>query len=132
MDAAIGDRVRVRLNGRPAQRAVVEGVATDSLSLRLEESGEILTVPANAVTNYSLAARKAWVRMPDRRVGRPKGSCVSDRVSVTIRVDRSLWEQFRKYEHEGRIEDRTESINRWLRQKLNEIAENRDDAQAHN
>jgi hypothetical protein len=53
-------------------------------------------------------------------------------VSVTIRVDRSLWEQFRKYEHEGRIEDRTESINRWLRQKLNEIAENPDDAQARN
>jgi hypothetical protein len=121
--------VRVKPVGR---RGTVEKINPDGLLIRFEDSTELGAFPADVVTNYSLAARKAWARMPDRRVGRPRGSRVCDRLSVTIRVDRSLWEQFRRYEHDGRIEDRTESINRWLRQKLNEIAENRDEAQAHN
>ena len=132
MDAQHGDRVRVNFHDRPPKRAIVEHPDHETITVRLEDSGELLCVPISAITNYSLAARKAWAKMPQRSVGRPKGSRVCDRLSVTIRVDRLLWEQFRRYEQEGRIEDRTESINRWLRQKLSEIEARPPHAQAHN
>jgi len=44
-----------------------------------------------------------------------------DRVSVTLRIDRDLWEQFQKRENQGLIEDRTAVINQWLREKLAEL-----------
>jgi uncharacterized protein (DUF4415 family) len=122
MDSRRGDRVRVRFQDRQPKRAVVEHPGKKTLTVRLEDSSELIQVPVNTVTNYSLAARKAWASMPQRNVGRPKGSRVSDRVSVTIRVDRVLWEQFRSFEREGRIEDRTATINELLKEKLREIA----------
>lgn len=72
-------------------------------------------------TNYSLAARKAWRRMPRRRVGRPKGTAKTDRVSVTLRIDRELWDHFRRAESAGLIQDRTALINSCIAQKLAEI-----------
>ena len=36
---------------------------------------------------------------------------------MTLRIDRDLWEQFQKREHQGLIEDRTAVINQWLREK---------------
>jgi uncharacterized protein (DUF4415 family) len=56
--------------------------------------------------------------MPDRRVGRPKGSTVCDRVSVTIRLDRDLWESFRAAESTGYVTDRTATLNSWIRAQL--------------
>jgi hypothetical protein len=44
-----------------------------------------------------------------------------DRVSVTLRIDRDLWEQFRSKEAIGLIDDRTATINSWLRDKLAEL-----------
>ncbi|MGI0014177.1 MAG: hypothetical protein ACREBU_12160, partial [Nitrososphaera sp.] len=41
-----------------------------------------------------------------------------DRVSVTLRIDRALWEQFRQDESEGLINDRTATVNAWFREKL--------------
>jgi len=65
-----------------------------------------------------LAARKAWKNMPYRHVGRPKGVRHCDRVSVTLRIDRDLWEQFKRDESAGRIKDRTATINLWFREML--------------
>jgi hypothetical protein len=53
--------------------------------------------------------------MPDRKVGRPVGSRVSDRVSVIFRVDRELWRNFLAAEENGQIADRTTVINECLR-----------------
>jgi len=89
--------------------------------VRLADSGELLAVAPALVTNFSLAARKAWKNMPHRRVGRPKGSRHCDRVSVTLRIDRELWEQFRQDESEGLIEDRTATINAWFRDMLDQL-----------
>jgi hypothetical protein len=69
----------------------------------------------NSVTNYSLAARKAWVTEPDRAVGRRKGTKLTDRVSVTLRLDREL---FLGLEDDGVIEDRAGLFNVLLREKL--------------
>jgi hypothetical protein len=113
-----GDKVKVKAGDHRGQRALVERVEGGKLVIRLEESGQVLRVLPEDVTNFSLAARKAWVTEPGRRVGRRKGTRLCDRVSVTLRIDRDLWERFRQLEAEGVIEDRVASVNRWIREKL--------------
>lgn len=121
MEAEPGDKVRLKGETCRGKRGVVEKVRTQSLIVRLDESDERVQVAPSEVTNFSLAARKAWERMPDRRVGRPKGSTTTDRISVTLRIDRELWERFKRAEASGLIEDRTSMINAWITEKLEEL-----------
>jgi uncharacterized protein (DUF4415 family) len=116
-----GDKVRLKAKNHPGSRGIVEGTKGDKLVVRLEDSDQRVLVVPEEVTNLSLAARKAWVSMPNRHVGRPKGMRFCDRVSVTLRIDRDLWEQFRLKESTGLIDDRTATINSWLREKLAEL-----------
>src|SRR5947208_16539217 len=103
------------------ERGLVEAVDGEKLVVRLERSGEQQCAVPEQVTNFSLAARKAWVTGPDRAVGRKKGTKLYDRISVTLRFDRDLWEQFLALEEEGVIENRTGLINGWFREKLAEL-----------
>jgi hypothetical protein len=80
-----------------------------------------MRVLAEEITNFSLAARKAWVTGPDRAVGRRKGTKLTDRVSVTLRFDREVWEHFIGLEEQGVIDDRIATINAWFREKLVEL-----------
>jgi uncharacterized protein (DUF4415 family) len=121
MKIQAGDKVRLKAEPYLGARGVVEQPQGSHFLVRLDTSGEVVRVAPAEVTNYSLAARKAWESMPDRRVGRPKGSGTSDRVSVTLRIDRSLWERFRQAESAGLIGDRTETINAWVSERLNEL-----------
>lgn len=121
MDAAPGDKVRLKGKTHHGKRAVVDEVRSKVLIVRLDGTGQLVQVSPAEVTNFSLAARKAWKSMPERRVGRPRGSTTTDRVSVTLRIDRKLWEQFRRAEAAGRIEDRTSTINGWIEEKLAEL-----------
>ena len=118
MEPAVGDKVRLKGGNNASVRGVVEAVQRDELLVRLDESGELIAVASQFVTNFSLAARKAWKNMPHRQVGRPKGARHCDRVSVTLRIDRELWEKFKQDELAGLIEDRTATINAWLREML--------------
>jgi len=119
--AETGDKVRLKAKSHPGARGVVEATKDGRLVVRLEDSDQRVLVAPEEVTNLSLAARKAWVSMPDRHVGRPKGMRFCDRISVTLRIDRDLWEQFRSKEATGLIDDRTATINSWLREKLAEL-----------
>ena len=121
MKAAAGDKVRVKLGDHAGARALVEAVDGEKLTIRLEEAEVRLRVLPEQVTNFSLAARKAWVTGPDRAVGRKKGTKLYDRVSVTLRFDRDLWEHFLALEEEGVIDDRTGVINGWFREKLADL-----------
>ena len=121
MTAEPGDKVRLKAGVRAGERGVVEEIEDGEFVVRLERSGERVRVQAEQVTNFSLAARKAWVTEPHRAVGRRKGTKLRDRVSVTLRIDRDLWERFVALEQAGAIDDRTEVINGWLRQKLAEV-----------
>jgi hypothetical protein len=116
--ADVGDKVRVKAGAHIGERGLVEAVDGERLLIRLEESGSKVRVGPAQVTNFSLAARKAWVTGPDRAVGRKKGVKLYDRVSVTLRFDREVWEHFLALEDEGIIDDRTELINGWFRDKL--------------
>lgn len=116
-----GDKVRLKVAPYLGTRGVVERSHGSHLLVRLDSNGDVVRVTLTDVTNYSLAARKAWESMPDRRVGRPKGSTTSDRISVTLRIDRSLWDRFRRAEAAALIGDRTESINAWISERLDEL-----------
>jgi len=121
MEPELGDKVRLKDHNGTPRRGIVAAVHGSELLVRLDEAGELVAVAPELVTNFSLAARKAWKNMPPRRVGRPKGARHCDRVSVTLRIDRDLWEQFRQDESAGLIQDRTATINAWFRDMLDKL-----------
>jgi hypothetical protein len=120
LKAEAGDKVRVKVGAHASERGVVEAIDGDKLVVRLEKAALAVRLQPDQVTNFSLAARKAWVTDPNRGVGRRKGTKLRDRVTVTFRIDRDLWEQFMKLVETGRIEDRNSVVNRWFREKLAE------------
>jgi uncharacterized protein (DUF4415 family) len=126
MRPAVGDKVKLKTHHNSSARGVVEEVQGDALLVRLDTSGELVAIASEGVTNFSLAARKAWKNMPHRQVGRPKGARHCDRVSVTLRIDRELWEQFKQDESKGLIEDRTATINLWFREMLDKLKRTKD------
>jgi uncharacterized protein (DUF4415 family) len=126
MEPEVGDKVKLKVHNSAPARGVVEEVRGNELLIRLDESGELVAVASESVTNFSLAARKAWKNMPHRQVGRPKGARHCDRVSVTLRIDRALWEQFKRDESEGRIRDRTATINFWFREMMDKLERTQD------
>jgi hypothetical protein len=116
MHAKIGDKVRLKGDGHTGARGVVVAVRDGALVVEVVGIHRPVRVPEQAVTNFSLAARKAWKSMPTRQVGRPKGARHCDRMSVTLRIDRETWERFRGLEENGLIENRTATINAALRE----------------
>ena len=118
MKAEAGDKVRLKAGTYAGARGFLDAFDDEKLVVRLEHSGLRVRVSPEQITNFSLAARKAWVTEPERAVGRRKGTKLTDRVSVTLRLDRKLWEHFLGLEADGVIEDRTGLINALLREKL--------------
>jgi hypothetical protein len=116
--ADVGDKVRLKAGIHAGERGFLDAFAGDKFVIRLEGSGLKVHVAPEQVTNFSLAARKAWATEPNRAVGRRKGTKLYDRVSVTLRLDRDLWERFLGLEEDGVIDDRTGLINKWFREKL--------------
>lgn len=130
MKAEAGDKVRLKSGEYAGQRGVVKAIDGGKLMIHLESSERKVRVTVDQVTNYSLAARKAWMTHPDRAVGRRKGTKLTDRVSVTLRFDRVVWQQFLDLEESGVIENRTGLINEWFRDNLEKLAgDGRADAQ---
>jgi hypothetical protein len=121
MKAAAGDKVRLKAGTHAGARGFLEAFDDEKLVVRLEDSGLKIRVTPEQITNFSLAARKAWVTEPARAVGRRKGTKLSDRVSVTLRLDRDLWELFLGLEEDGVIANRTELINALLRKKMSRL-----------
>jgi KOW motif len=109
-----GDKVRIKGGAFAGKRGTLVRRESGRWIVSLaDESNRI--VHADDITNFSLAARRAWQSMPDRKVGRPAGSKVSDRLSVIFRIDRALWNAFLAAEEAGSIGDRTSVINECLR-----------------
>jgi hypothetical protein len=119
--AETGDNVRMKAGAHAGERGVVDSINGGRFVVRLGQSGATVRVGPEQITNYSLAARKAWATSPDRAVGRRKGTKLTDRVSVTLRFDREVWEQFLGLEEERVIGNRTATINAWFREKLAEL-----------
>jgi len=115
-DARVGDKIQIKSgHSKAGSRGQITSVTGDVCFLRLED-GTLAKVHLLHMRNLSSAARKAWEAMPSRRVGRPKGSKKSDRISVTLRFDKALWDRFLRLEKIGSIADRTSIFNRALSQ----------------
>jgi hypothetical protein len=121
LNAKVGDKVKLKKGSHRGERGVIKALDGEKLSIQIDGSDKVVIALPGAVTNYSLAARKAWKTEPNRSVGRRKGTKLTDRVSVTLRIDRELWELFLKKEETGAIEDRTAAVNEWFREKLSEL-----------
>lgn len=110
-----GDKVRIKRGAFTGERGILVRPQSGKWIVSLIQRDGSLLVPKEDLTNYSLAARRAWRSMPDRKVGRPAGSKVSDRISVIFRIDRVLWNAFLSAEESGAVGDRTYVINECLR-----------------
>lgn len=110
-----GDKVRVKRGPSAGERGILVRSTSDKWIVYLMKKDSKIQVSADDLTNFSLAARRAWQSMPDRKVGRPAGSKVSDRLSIIFRIDRQLWNDFLAAEHMGLVGDRTTVINECLR-----------------
>jgi hypothetical protein len=110
-----GDKIRIKHGEFTGERGILVRPQAGKWIVSLVQRDDSILVANEDLTNYSLAARRAWRSMPDRKVGRPTGSKVSDRVSVIFRIDRVLWNTFLNAEESGSIGDRTCVINECLR-----------------
>ena len=113
-----GDKVRIKRGEFTGERGILVREHSDKWTVSLTQRDGAILISAEDLTNYSLAARRAWRSMPYRKVGRPMGSKVSDRVSVIFRIDRVLWNEFLNAEQSGLVADRTYAINESLRNIL--------------
>jgi hypothetical protein len=122
-----GDKVRVRKGPFLGKRGTLKRKESTGWIVSFEDGDSDRAIRMEDMTNFSLAARKAWNRMPNRKVGRPAGTKVSNRLSVIFRVDRALWEEFVSAEQAGLVNDRTKFINDCLRKLLSSAKRRRPD-----
>ncbi len=118
LEHAKADKVRIKGGPFAGQRGTLLRRESGKWLVSLMNEDKEVSVAGENLTNFSLAARRAWQSMPHRKVGRPVGSKVSDRLSVIFRVDRALWNEFLAAEDVGLVRDRTTVINECLRSVL--------------
>lgn len=111
-----GDKVRIRAGPHAGGRGKIHAVSSTEIEIELDE-GTYSSVQPAEITNYSLAARKAWQVMP-KRAGRPRLHESQRKKMVSVRIDRELWEQLGNAVDSGLIPSREAAINTWLRDKL--------------
>lgn len=113
LHAQIGDKVRIKSGLFTGQRGVIAVINDEELTVDLA-SGEHIQLAEGELTNYSLAARRAWQKMP-KQAGRPK---TSRKKLVSLRIDAELWERIGQAVTAGVIRSREEAINLWLSERL--------------
>ncbi len=111
----LGDKIRVRSGIYKGTRGVIRAEVDGLLEIQLDEGG-IVNIAVKEVTNYSLAARRAWQVMP-KRAGRPQLP-VPRKKMVSIRLDVDVWNRLGEAVELGLIPGREQAVNTWLRQKL--------------
>lgn len=110
-----GDKVRIRSGSYVGVRGVIRSESDGLFEIQLDEGG-IASVPAKEVTNYSLAARRAWQVMP-KRAGRPQ--LVKPRKKmVSMRLDVDIWDRLGNAVELGLVPSREEAVNGWVREHL--------------
>jgi len=97
-------------------RGVIVSEANGMLIVELQ--GEKTTeIAPGKVTNYSLAARRAWATMP-KKAGRPRLDTSGKKKMVSLRIDADLWERLGQAVEAGLIPNRGQAVNTWLREQL--------------
>jgi uncharacterized protein (DUF4415 family) len=97
-------------------RGVIVSEANGRLIVELQGE-ETVEIAPNEVTNYSLAARRAWAAMP-KKAGRPRLDTSGKKKMVSLRIDADLWERLGQAVEAGLIPNRGQAVNTWLREQL--------------
>ncbi len=125
----LGDKIRVRSGSYTGARGVIQAELDGLLEITLDER-DIIMVAIKDVTNYSLAARRAWKAMP-KRAGRPQLPTPRKKM-VSIRLDIDIWNRLGEAVESGLIPSREEAVNTWLRERLDMLFEKLDVSNATN
>lgn len=116
----IGDKVRIRSGVHMGARGVILAELDGIFQVQLEQSN-VVNIPTKEVTNYSLAARRAWQVMP-KQSGRPQLSAPRKKM-VSMRLDVDVWNRLGEAVELGLIPSREEAVNTWLCQHLKVLFE---------
>ncbi len=82
-------------------------------------SRERLMLPAQDVTNYSLAARRAWAVMP-KRAGRPPSKRPRKRM-ISLRLDIELIARLESAVRHGFVVSKSDAMNKWIAERLDSL-----------
>lgn len=115
----VGDKVRVRTGLHAGTRGIVSGCQDGFTKIDLFD-GRTIRVDSDLITNYSLAARRAWASMP-KRAGRPRLEEPRKKM-VSIRLDIDVWRRLSQAAEFGLIASREEAVNSWLRERLDALS----------
>jgi hypothetical protein len=110
-----GDKVRIRSGLYKGVRGTIKAEVDGVLEIQLDTS-EVIYAMLEEITNYSLAARRAWKVMP-KRAGRPQLSAPRKKM-VSMRLDVNVWNRLSKAVELGLISNREETVNTWLSNQL--------------
>src|SRR6266480_3450455 len=110
-----GDKIRIRSGLYKGSRGIIQSESDGLLEIQLD-SNVVVYIGHDEITNYSLAARRAWQVMP-KRAGRPQLSTPRKKM-VSMRIDVDVWERLGDAVELGLITNREEAVNLWLREKL--------------
>lgn len=113
-----GDKVRIKTGSHAGERGILQVAADGALAVSLE-TGEVMPALGEELTNFSLAARRAWEVMP-KRAGRPPLSRPRMQM-VSLRLEIELWQRLKQAVDAGLLPSREQAINLWIRQHLDEI-----------
>jgi preprotein translocase subunit YajC len=113
--AQIGDKVRIRSGIHAKVRGVVQAKVGESLEIQLDE-GPLIHARPEEITNYSLAARRAWQVMP-KQAGRHQLAVPRKRMA-SLRLDINVLDDLDKATELGLIPNKEQAVNTWLRQQL--------------
>jgi uncharacterized protein (DUF4415 family) len=105
----VGDKVRVKATG---ERGVIDAVGPDWVSVLADHLPARLGF--DAITNYSDAARRAWIDRP-KKAGRPRLPAPRKRM-VSLRLDLEVLDLISRLAEHGLIASREQAINDWCRQ----------------
>jgi hypothetical protein len=117
-DYRVGDKVRIRSGVESGARGIIRKELDGLLEVELLD-GRITTTLLDDITNYSLAARRAWRSMP-KKAGRPSNQVPKKRM-VSLRIDVDLWERLGEAVEQGILPSREQAINEWVREKLESL-----------
>ncbi len=110
-----GDKVRIRSGSRTGARGIICNQVDGLLEVEIG-TNDIMRVTTEEITNYSLAARRAWKTMP-KRAGRPKGQKPVKRM-VSMRLDVDVWDMLHEATELGLIPNREKAVNDWVREQV--------------
>ncbi len=110
-----GDKIRIKTGSHVGERGILQVAADGALSVSLE-TGKIVPVLGVELTNFSLAARRAWEAMP-KRAGRPRTGKPQKQM-VSIRLDTQIWAMLGQAVELGLVASREQAVNEWLREKV--------------